>query len=159
MPFIYAVSNGTTAYTTNGSANTESVHLAMRQATKGFWIQAFTAYGRAAGATSLSGIGFTSKRWTTAGSGGTTITPAPRAREAPAATTVCADSQTALTAGTVSGAIQLSFGCGVSSQGGWVARDPDSMIHVEAGSADEIDTYSISGSTSLSFHLSAEIME
>jgi len=66
---------------------------------------------------------------------------------------------TAITAGTVSGAVVLGFGCGAAGPGGWTARDPDSAICLEAGSADEIAVYSVSTTISLTFDLSAEIAE
>ena len=66
---------------------------------------------------------------------------------------------TAITPGTVSGAYQLSFGCGAAGPGGWVARDADSAIHLEGGSADELDINSVSGVASMLHHVSAEIAE
>jgi hypothetical protein len=159
MPFVYRVGAGNTSYSTHATPSTEDAVLALKQATRGFMVQAFSASGRGAGLTALSGISFASKRWTTAGSGGTALTPVPVDDRAPAAATTAADKQTALTPGTTSGAIVCGFGCGVSSQGGWVARDPDSMIRVDAGTADEISTYSICGTASIPFVLSAEIVE
>lgn len=157
MAFVYDVPAGATL-SSSGSANTELVNMAIRQATRGVDIQSFAVVGRGAGLTAISGIAFRCKRWTTAGSGGTSITPNPR-RIGTTASTTAVDSQTTITAGTVSGVTQLMFGCGAAGPGGWAAMNPDSMIHIEGGSSDEIDVYSISGTTSLNFDLGAEIAE
>ena len=159
MPFVYSlVPTVATFLSTSGSANTELPNMAIRQAVRGFDLQALYAQGRAAGLTAISGIAFRVRRWTTAGSGGTTITPQPR-RIGTTASTTATSSETAITAGTVSGAYQLSFGCGASGPGAWVAPNPDSTIHVEGTSADELNVNSISGTVSLSLELSGEIFE
>jgi hypothetical protein len=159
MPFVYSVvPTVATFLTSSGTANTELPNMVLRQATRGFDVQAFYAQGRGAGLTSISGIAFRVRRWTTAGSGGTAITPAPR-RIGTTASTTAASSETAITAGTVSGAYQLAFGCGAAGPGGWVAPNPDSNIHVEAGSADELNVNSMSSTISLNLELSAEIAE
>jgi len=160
MPFVYGVSAAGVNYQTSASADTEDAYMALRQATRGFSLQAIFAAGKAAAATVLNGVGHHVRRWTTAGSGGTALTPAPRFALSPAAVTVAADKQTALTPGTVSGALQLAFGHGGSTGNSWVARDEDSKIHVEAGSADELALYSITaGTVALKFTASAEIQE
>lgn len=159
MPFVYGVEGApATPYATHATPNTEDPTLVLRQATRGFDLQALYAQGRAAAATTISGIGYRVRRWTTAGSGGTAITPAPR-RVGTTAGTTAADKVTAITAGTVSGAYQLAFGCGKAGPGGWVARDEDSMIHVEGGGSDELDVNSVAGEASLLHHVSAEIRE
>lgn len=159
MPFVYSVvPTIATFLSTSGSANTELPNLAIRQATRGVDIQSFYVCGRGAGLTAISGIAFRARRWTTAGSGGTAVTPAPR-RIGTTASTTAVSSETAITAGTVSGAYQVAFGCGAAGPGGWVAPNPDSCIHIEAGSSDEIDLNSISGTTALSLEVSAEIAE
>lgn len=159
MPFVYGIAPTVATFlTTSGTANTELPNLAIRQATRGVDIQSFYVCGRGAGLTSISGIAFRARRWTTAGSGGTAITPAPR-RIGTTASTTAVSSETAITAGTVSGAYQLAFGCGAAGPGGWVAPNPDSAIHIEAGSSDEVDLNSISTTISLNFEVSAEIAE
>ena len=157
MAFVYDVPAGATL-SCSGSANTELVNMAIRQATRGVDVQSFAVVGRGGGLTSISGIGWRVRRWTTAGSGGTSITPSPR-RIGTTASTTAADSQTTITAGTVSGVVQLMFGCGAAGPGGWAAMNPDSMIHLEGGSSDELDVNSISATVSLTFELGAEIAE
>lgn len=159
MPFAYSVVPAVaTPLTTHASANTENPNLVIRQATRGVDLNSIWVCGRGGGLTALSGIAFKVRRWTTVGSGGTAITPAPR-RIGTAASTTAADSSAAITPGTVSGAYQLAFGCGAAGPGGWTARDPDSAIHIEGGSSDELDINSISATTALGLEISAEISE
>lgn len=159
MPFVYAVEGApATPYATHATPNTEDPTLVLRQATRGVDLQAIYVLGRGAALTAITGIGYRVRRWTTAGSGGTAITPAPR-RIGTTATTTAADKVTTITAGTVSGAYQLSFGCGAAGPGGWVARDADSAIHLEGGGSDELDINSVAGVASMLHHVSAEIAE
>lgn len=157
MPFVYSVDSGVT-YSTHATPSTEDPTIVVRQATRGVDIQGIFAMGRSAAATTITGIGYRARRWTTAGTGGTSVTPSPR-RIGTTASTTAVDKQSAITAGTVSGAYQVSFGCGKAGPGGWVARDADSAIHIEGGSSDEIDINSIAGEASLSHQLSVEIAE
>ena len=159
MPFVYGVEGApATPYATHATPNPEDPTLVLRQAVRGFDITAIYVNGRGAQLTSITGIGYRLRRWTTAGSGGTTVTPNPR-RVGTTASTTAADKVTAITAGTVSGAYQASFGCGAAGPGGWVARDADSAVHVEGTSADEIDINSVCGVASMLHHVSAEIAE
>lgn len=157
--FLYGVvPTVATFLTTSGSANTELPNMAIRQATRGFDVLSFYVQGRGSALTTLSGIAFRVRRWTTVGTGGTAITPAPRRIGTTAATTA-ASSESAITAGTVSGAYQLAFGCGATGPGGWTAVNEDARLHVEGGSSDEFNVNSISTTTSLNLELSAEIGE
>jgi hypothetical protein len=159
MPFVYGVEQApATPYASHATPNTEDPTLVLRQTTRNCDIQAIFCLGRAAAATTISGIGYKVRRWTTAGTGGTAVTPAPR-RIGTTASTVCVDKASAITAGTVSGAYQVGFGCGKAGPGGWVARDADSCIHLEAGSADEIDINSVAGEASLLHSVGCEIAE
>lgn len=157
MPFVYDVMSGAT-YTTSSTPNTESPFMALRQATRGFDLQAIFCVGKAGAATTISGIGVRVRRWLTAGSGGTAVTPNPR-RLGTTASTIAVDGQSAITPGTGGGTYQLGFGFGKAGPGGWMARDADSMVHVEGGSADELAIYSHSGEASLPFEANAEIVE
>lgn len=160
MPFVYGVASAGVDYATSASADTEDAWQVLLESTSGFRLQSVFTVGKAVAATVLNGISHHIKRWTTAGSGGTSITPSPRHAQAPAASTSAVDKQSAITPGTVSGAVQVSWGHGGAGPGGWVARDEMTMIHVEPGSADELDIYSIQGGTSaLDFHGSSEIVE
>ncbi len=159
MPFVYSVEGApATPYACHATPNTEDPTLVLRQATRGFDLQSIFAVGRGAALSAISGIGYRVRRWTTAGSGGTAITPAPR-RIGTTASTTAADKVTTITPGTTSGAYQLSFGCGAAGPGGWMARDADSCIHVEGGGSDELNINSVAGVASLLHHVSAEIVE
>lgn len=159
MPFIYGVDGApATPYATHATPNTEDPTLVLRQAARGMELQAIYVHGRGAGLTALTGIGYRVRRWTTAGTGGTAITPSPRMIGTTASTTA-ADKVTAITPGTVSGAYQLGFGCGAAGPGGWVAPNPDSCIKLEGGGADELNVNSVAGVASMLHHVSAEIIE
>jgi hypothetical protein len=159
MPFVYSVEGApATPYASHATPNTEDPTVVIRQATRGVDLQAIYVLGRGAALTAITGIGYRVRRWTTAGSGGTAITPAPR-RIGTTASTTAADKVSAITPGTVSGAYQLSFGCGAAGPGGWVARDADSAIHLEGGGSDELNINSVSGVASMLHHVSCEIAE
>jgi len=159
MPFVYGVEGApATPYATHATPNTEDPTLVLRQVTRGVDVNSILCHGRGAALTAISGIGYRVRRWTTAGSGGTSITPAPR-RVGTTASTTAADKVSAITAGTVSGAYQLGFGCGAAGPGGWVARDGDSALTLEGGGSDEFDINSVCGVASMLHHVSAEIAE
>lgn len=159
MPYYYNV-NGNVTYASHATPSTEDNWLGLRQATRGFKLISLRAAGKAAAATVLTAINHRVKRWTTAGSGGTSITPAPTMRDAPAAATTCTDKQSAITPGTTSGALQPAK-CthGLAGEGAWVARDDEEKVTVEGGSADELAVYSLCGVASQSFEGSVVIEE
>lgn len=160
MPFVYSFEGApATPYATHGTPNTEDPTVVLRQATRGVDLQALYVLGRGAALTAITGIGYRLRRWTTAGSGGTAINSIAPRRVGTTASTTIVDKASAITAGTVSGAYQLSFGCGAAGPGGWVARDADSAIHIEGGSSDEIDINSVCGVASMLHHVSGEIAE
>jgi hypothetical protein len=156
MPFVYAVAPGS-SLTTSGSANTEVDHLFLAVgATRNIYVQAVYVMGKGATLTSISGIAFRGKHWTTASTAGTSITPKGRDDRAPASVFTAAHTPTA---GSGGGTYWLAIGCGAAGPGGWVAPNPDSMFCLSAASGDSADIYSASGATSLSFELSAEVQE
>lgn len=157
MPFVYTISPGTNV-TTNATANTDTDHL--RTATGASRAAAFTGLwitGKSAGATSLTSISVRLSRFSTASTGGTAITPRPRHPSNPAATLTAA---TAPTAGTTQ-ILQQAIGCGIANGNGWVARDADSAIQLEAGGGanGNLDLISQSGGTSLPFEYTLEFAE
>lgn len=154
MAFAYNVGPSTpaTVLATHGTVNTELTNAALRQAVRGFDLYAVLAGGRGAALTAITGIALLFRRWTTVGTGGTASVPAPT-RIGTVASTTAVDSFTAITQGTVSGAIVGGFTFGAAGPGGWVAPNPDAMIHVEAGSADEIAINSVSGVTAMSLQI------
>jgi hypothetical protein len=160
MPFVYTVAGlaAGASYATHATPSTEDPTLALRQATRGFDLTGAYCNGRAASQTTITGISYVGRRWTTVGTGGTAVTPGPK-RVGTTAATTAADKASALTAGTVSGAIQFAMGCGKAGPGGWVARDADSAVHIEAGSADELCIASLCAEASVSHYVWAEIAE
>lgn len=159
MPFVYAVEGApATPYTTHATPNTEDPTVVLRQAVRGFDLCGVYVHGRGVSLSAITGIGYRVRRWTTVGSGGTGITPNPR-RIGTTASTTAADKVTAITPGTVSGAYQLSLGCGAAGPGGWTAMNIDAAVHVEGGSADELDINSVSGVTAMLHHVHCEIAE
>lgn len=159
MAFYYHVEQApATPYTTHATPNTEDPTLVLRQTTRNCDVMSISVGGRAAAATTISGIGYKVRRWTTVGTGGTTVTPAPT-RIGTTASTTCVDKASAITAGTVSGAIVAGFVCGKAGPGGWVARDADDCLTLEAGSADEFDINSVAGEASLLHTVGCRISE
>lgn len=160
MPFIYTVAGlaAGASYATHATPSTEDPTLALRQATRGFDVTGAYCNGRVGAATTITGVSYVGRRWTTVGTGGTAVTPAPTRMGTTAATTA-ADKASALTAGTVSGAIQFAMGCGKAGPGGWTARDGDEMVHVEAGSADELCIASLCAEASVPHYVWARIAE
>src|SRR6266571_4302061 len=96
MPFVYAVEGApATPYATHATPNTEDPTLVLRQAVRGFDITSILVHGRGAGLVAITGIGYRLRRWTTAGTGGTAVTPSPR-RVGTVASTTAADKVTAI---------------------------------------------------------------
>lgn len=160
MPFVYAIAQGTpgTPLQSNTTPNTETSNMQIRQTTRGVDVNSIYVTGRGAALTTITGLSFIVRRWTTVGTGGTASAISPR-RIGTTASTTAFDSASAITQGTVSGAIQAHFGCGASGPGGWVARDADSAMHLEGGSSDDFDIVSLTGVASMLFSMSAEIAE
>ncbi len=74
----------------------------------------------------------------------------------------CASKATAAytpTAGSGGGTNHLAFGCGAAGPGGWIPESPDAMPTIEGGSADSLDLYHASGTTSLNFEQSVTFIE
>jgi len=145
-------------YATHATPNTEDPTLVLRQTARNCDLMSITVCGRAAAASTIGSIGYKVRRWTTVGSGGTSVTPAPT-RIGATASTVCVDKASAITAGTVSGAIVGGFGCSKSGPGGWTARDQDDYCTLEGGSADEFDINSLAGEASLPHTVGCKIAE
>jgi hypothetical protein len=157
MPFVYSIVPGANV-TTNATPNTETDHLrTVTGASRGAAFTGCYVVGKANAATSISGIAFRFKRFSTASTAGAGITPAPRDPSAPAAGLTAA---TAPTAGATP-TLQLAFGCGKAGPGGWVARDPDSVIYLAAGggASGNVDLFSASAEASLNFEYTTEHAE
>ena len=165
MPFVYDLALATAgSSTTNGSANTESsvFSCATAAALPSNTVNLFmcSVQGKAAAATTITGIGFRVILLTTASAttGGTGVTPRPTNIGTPAATSVVFSAVT--TIGATGRTNHMIFGCGAAGPGGWVAANPDAQatLHPTA-TAGSIDLVSVSAGTSLAFEWSAQISE
>jgi hypothetical protein len=167
MPFVYGITSKAVAenYATSGSANTGiDAAFVAPGATRAFGCIAARVQGKGAGLTALSGIAFRLEMWTsTAASGGTSITPRPADKRAPAAVSTAAagagGGTGAVTSGTGGPSFVNSFGCGASGPGGWVAPTPDAAIVLDGGATMSLDLFSASGTASLNYEFALDIQE
>jgi hypothetical protein len=166
MPFVYDLALATPASsTTNGSANTESSVFTAATVTtlpsNSFSVFAMYVQGKAAAATSITGLAFRMLTLTTASAtaGGTQITPRPATVGGPAALAVVYSAVT--TIGATGRTNHVIFGCGAAGPGGWVAGNPDAMLTIRptVTNAASIDVASVSAGTSLAFEWSAQMQE
>ena len=156
MPFVYDVSLATPGnLTTNATPATETDAVSVKAGARDVAWQSMSVIGKAAAATTLSGIAFRLIKLGTASTAGTGMTGAPKDPGAQAA------KFTALSRPTIgiTRTNRLVFGCGVSGPGGFVARDQQSMTFLEAAGALSMDVVDVSGSASLPYEFSAEMVE
>lgn len=168
MPFIYAVDPATTI-PTHATPNTEKDHLFIKPGTRNVGIQAIYVHGKGAGLTAISGITFRLKKYpsTAAATGtgtalaaGTTLNPRdPGSQAAKASGAFSAASPSGITAGTGTLATLVTIGCGAAGPGGWVAPNADSMHELEGSATQSMDLFDSSGTASLNFASSIEIVE
>lgn len=156
MPMIYSLSLATAGdTTTNGSASTENETFFVKAGVRNCALQSMYVIGKGAGLTAISGIAHRIIKWGTASTAGTSITPTPKDPGMQAAKATAASAPTAGSTRTN----RIVFGCGAAGPGGWVAPNPDSVEIMEGGGAFSIDGTNISGTVSLPFSWSAEIVE
>lgn len=157
MPFVYAISPAANV-ATNATPNTDTNHLrTLTGSSRRAAVQGLYLIGKGAGLTAISGIVARLSRFATASSAGSSITPRPKEPSSPAASLTAFTGPTSGTTQTV----QQAVGCGAAGPGGWVARDADSMIALEAGGGanGNLDLISQSGTASLNFEYTLEIVE
>ena len=155
--FVYTIPTGASSLTTNATPATETDDLFIKAGTgRAVKIRSFLVSGKAAALTAISGILFRLKKWTTASTSGTAVTPVPTDPGAQAAKCTAAFSPTA---GSGGGTYSLAFGCGAGGPGGWQAADDQGCIVLESGYAGSQDLYSISGTASLPHDVMAEVAE
>jgi len=156
MPFVYGISPAANQ-ATSATPNTEVDGLFVAAgATASVAIQSLFVCGKGAALTAISGIIFRIKWWTTASTAGSAITPTPRGATTPASICTAASGPTA---GTGGGTYQLAIGCGAAGPGGWVALNAASMPSIRAASGDSLDVYNASGTASLNYEQSLEVVE
>lgn len=160
MPFVYGVVTGA-IQTTNATPLTANDCAFFKPgATRNLSLQALYLQGRGAGLTAISGISIRVEKWfTTSSSVGTAVTPAPRDIGMQAAKGTAAFAVATVTSGTGGPTLMLAIGCGAAGPGGWVAPNPDSLMTVEAAANQSLDLFCASGTASMSFEQSAEIVE
>ncbi len=164
MPFIYNVQSKMVAenFATNGTPNTETDHMFIKpSATRPVGIWAFRPQGKAAQATSLTGIEFRIGLFpTTASSGGTGVTPNPASILAPAATFTCGQSASAgVTPGTGTFTYVGGCGCSQSGPGGWQAINIDAALQLDGNQNKSLDVKSSSPVASMNFAYQCEAAE
>jgi len=156
---VYTLSLATAGnLTTNGTANTETETLFIKPGTRTCWLQSMLVQGKGAGLSLISGIIFRVIKWGTASTAGTAITPSPKDPGYQAAKHTAASRPTSGTTRTN----RMTFGCGAAGPGGFVAgygAPTDSMETAEGGAANSISVMDASGTISLAFEVSAEVIE
>lgn len=156
MPMVYTVSLATAGnLTTSATPATETDTFFVKAGVRNVALQSMYVVGKGAGLTALSGISFRIIKFTTASTAGTGMTPTPKD---PGSQAAKATSASRPTAGTTR-VNRLVFGCGAAGPGGWQAMNADSVELLEGGGALSIDSMDVSGTASLPFEFSAEIVE
>lgn len=155
---IYGVSLTTAGNTaTSSSANAELGVFSMKPGARNASLQSFYVLGKGAGLTAISGIVMRVVTFGTASTtgSGAVVTPTPKDPGYEAAKAAGISGQTPGTTRLNA----LSFGCGAAGPGGWVAPNPDSLIVAVGSGAGSVDVLSASGTVSLNFEWSGEIVE
>lgn len=151
--------------TTSGSANTEIDFLFLKPgASRPLQVLALRVQGKGAGLTALSGISIRMKQWTsTASSGGTSTTPAPKNNLAPACVATAGmgagGGTGAVTSGTGGPSIVGYASMGASGPGGTVPINPDDVPTLDGNANKSVDLMSASPTVSLSFECEVDNQE
>lgn len=162
MPFVYTVPTKQVAdpFTTSATPLTEVDAVFLHPGTRNINLLLLQVLGRAAGATTLSGIAFRVKKFpTTSSSAGTAVTPAPHDPGAQASKATAGAASAGVTSGTGTTTIVAIAGCGVGGPGGWAARDADSAPVLEGSATQSLDLFVASGSASLSYEAALDFAE
>jgi hypothetical protein len=156
MPMVYEISLATPGVlTTSGTTNTEVDAWFIKAGVRNVYLTSVRVQGKANAATTISGISFRVMRLTTASTGGTGITPAPRDLGMQASKATSA-SRPAIGSTRTNHVI---FGCGKAGPGGWVAETPDHKLVLEGGGAFSIDMVDVATEISLTYEFSASFEE
>lgn len=155
--FVYSTGTNGTTLTSSGTPNTEVDDLFIKAGTgRGVGIQGIYIHGKAAALSAISGLTMRLKKWTTASTAGTSVTPQSADPGAQAAKFTSAYSPTA---GSGGGLYHLSIGCSAGGPGGWTAPNQDSLKVLESAYAGSFDLYSAAGTASLIHEISVEAVE
>lgn len=167
MPFIYFNHSKQVSenYNTSGTTNTEiDFYFLKPGATRALNVLNASVQGKGGGLTALSGISIRGKHWTsTASSGGTSSTPAPKHNLAPACVATAAfgagGGTGAVTSGTGGPSIVGYAGMGASGPGGWVAVNPDDVPSLDGNATKTFDLFSAAVTVSLAFECGLSFQE
>lgn len=162
MPFVYTTATKSVAdtFATHATPGTEIDAVFVKPGTRNIWLQLLQVLGRGAGLTTLSGIAFRLKRYTTtSASAGTAITPTPKDPGAQACKATAAGASAGVTVGTGGPVIVAVCGCGGAGPGGWQARDQDSSCVVEGSANQSTDLFCASGTASMNYEAAIEHAE
>lgn len=162
MPFVYTTATKAVAdtFATSATPGTEVDAVFVKPGARNVVLTLLQVLGRGAGLTTLSGIAFRIKRWSsTASSAGTAITPGPKDAGAQAATATAAGASAGVTPGTGGPIIVGMCGCGAAGPGGWAARDQDSGCVVQGSATQSADVFVASGTASLNYECAVEHAE
>ncbi len=169
MPFIYESHSKQAPlenFATSSSTNTEVDFFFLKPgASRPAAITKLSVQGKGAGLTALSGISIRLKQWTSTSStsvGGTSTTPAPKNKLAPACVAT-AGMATALSSGITPGTggpnIVGYASCGASGPGGTVAINPDDVPLLDGGANMSQDLFSSCPTATLSFEFAVDNTE
>ena len=144
--------------TTSGTPGTATEMMFLKPgATNRAGLQALYVQGKATALASINGLAFRVKRWTTASTAGTAITPVvSRGGDQPAAGHTAANRPTA---GSGGGTIEKTFGCPAGGPGGWWALNPAAIVSLPAASAASISVDDVSQTASMTYEWSGESIE
>jgi hypothetical protein len=159
MPAFYNISPGATQ-TTNAVAGTENDCFFIKPgATRSLFLTGLYFAGKGALLTSISGIIYRLKQWTTtSSSGGTALTPAVKGPFL-AATATAGFAAATVTSGTGGPTLKGAWGSGSTSPSPWIALNLDQAYEVDAAANNSLDIFNSSLATSLNFEMSADIAE
>lgn len=156
MPLVYGIALATAGNTTtNATPATENNTFSIKPGIRNVGLSGFFSVGKGAALTAISGIAHRLVNWGTASTAGTALTPTPKDIGFQAAKATVLSGATSGTTRTN----HLVIGHGAASPGAWQARDPDSLIVAQGGGANSTDALNVSGTASLPFEWSGEIVE
>lgn len=148
MPMAYNGSLATAGVlTTSATPNTETEAFFLKAGVRNAALTSVRVGGRAAAATTISGIEYRMIKWGTASTAGTGITPTPADPGMQAAKATAASAPTAGTTRTN----HVIFFSGKAGPGGWNAETPDAKMLLEGSSALSIDMLAASSEASLTY--------
>jgi hypothetical protein len=161
MPFVYSDVPGALQTTSATALTANDCAFVKPGATRPIWLKALFLTGRGAALTAVTGITVRLEKWfTTASSGGTSITPSPKDDLAPAATHTAAYAAATVTSGTGGPTLLASCGCGAASPGPpWMAPTLDDSYELNAAATKSIDMFCVSGVASMNFEAAIDVQE